>query len=51
MKKKSGIVFNLLIVLVLVAGIGLLAYPTVSNWWNTVHASRAIAQYNEMLTR
>lgn len=49
MKKKSGIVFNLLIVPVLAAGIGLLAYPTVSNWWNTVHASRAIAQYNEMV--
>ncbi len=49
MKKKSGIVFNLLIILVLVAGVGLLAYPTVSNWWNTVHTSRAIAQYNEMV--
>ena len=48
-KKKSGIVFNLLIILVLVVGVGLLAYPTVSNWWNTVHASRAIAQYNEMV--
>ena len=30
---------------VLVAGLCLLAYPTVADWWNQVHQSRAVAAY------
>lgn len=44
-KKKSGIRGTLLLVLVLVAGLGLLLYPTFSDWWNSFHQSRAIASY------
>ena len=33
------------LVLVFVAGVCLLAYPTVSDWWNQMHASRAVADY------
>ncbi|PWG64416.1 class C sortase [Bifidobacterium callitrichidarum] len=32
---------------VLVAGIGLIAYPTVADWWNRMHQSRAVATYIE----
>lgn len=32
-------------VVVLMAGIGVIAYPTVSDWWNSYHQSRAIAEY------
>ena len=30
---------------VLVAGLGLIAYPTVADWWNQLHQSRAVASY------
>lgn len=33
--------------IVLVAGLGLIAYPTVSDWWNRMHQSRAVATYVE----
>lgn len=29
----------------LLIGVGLLAYPTVSDWWNNLHQSRAISSY------
>lgn len=31
----------------LAVGIGLIAYPTVSDWWNGMHQSRAVAAYIE----
>lgn len=40
-------VLNLLLAVVLLCGAGLLAYPTVSNWWNQMHQSRAIAGYDQ----
>lgn len=49
-KKKSNVGINVMIALfalVLLAGIGLLVYPTFANWWNTMHASRAVAGYVE----
>ena len=33
------------LILVLLAGVSLLLYPTVSNYWNSRHASRAVADY------
>lgn len=34
-----------MLVLVMIAGLGLLLYPTFSDWWNSFHQSRAIASY------
>ncbi len=31
----------------LIAGIGIFCYPAVSDWWNSMHATRAIAAYQE----
>lgn len=42
MKKFSSTIWAIAIFL---AGCGLLLYPTVSDYWNTVHQSRAIAGY------
>lgn len=42
---------NLILILILVAGLSLLLYPTVSNWWNSLHQSRAIASYAEAVNR
>ncbi len=38
---------TIVVVLVLLVGVGLMAYPTVSDWWNSFHQSRAIANYVE----
>jgi sortase A len=43
--KKNLVTFLLLILLV--AGLGLLAYPSVADWWNTLHGSRAIVSYDQ----
>ena len=36
---------NILICLIGLVGAGLLAYPTVADWWNSFHQSRAVASY------
>ena len=46
MKKK---LVNLLLSLTLLIGVGLLLYPTVSDYWNSFHQSRAIASYAESI--
>ena len=38
---------TILLILVFLAGLSLLLYPSVSNYWNSFHASRAIASYAE----
>ncbi len=38
---------SIIIALVLIAGIGIFCYPAVSDWWNSMHATRAIANYQE----
>ena len=43
--KKHG--STILLILVLIAGLSLLLYPTVSDYWNSMHQSRAIASYTE----
>ena len=42
---------NLFLILILVTGLSLLLYPTVSNCWNSMHQSRAIASYAEVVER
>lgn len=38
---------TIFVVIVLLVGVGFLAYPTVSDWWNSFHQSRAISNYIE----
>lgn len=47
MKKKKGNFTTLLLILVLLAGLSLLLYPSVSDYWNSFHKTRAIAAYAE----
>lgn len=42
---------TLFLVLMLFAGLSLLLYPTVSNYWNSLHQSRAIAAYVEQVAQ
>ena len=38
---------TILLILALFAGLSLLLYPTVSDYWNSLHASQAVADYTE----
>ena len=42
---------TILLVVALVIGICLLLYPTVSDYWNSLHQSRAIASYTESVAQ
>ena len=45
--KQHGTTIILLIVLI--AGLSLLLYPSFSDWWNSMHQSRAVASYVEQV--
>jgi len=49
MKKKNNIT-NVLLILILIIGLSLLLYPTFSDWWNSMHTSRAISTYTEQVS-
>ncbi len=38
-------------VLVFIVGLSLLLYPTVSNFWNAMHQSRAVANYSDVMDK
>lgn len=45
MKKRR--LSNIILILIFLAGLSLLLYPTVSNYWNSFHQSRAITEYTQ----
>ena len=49
MKKKSSNFITILLVLIFLAGLSLLLYPSVSDYWNSFHQSKAITQYAEQV--
>ena len=47
-RNKDNLGLNLLVgflVVVLIGGLGLIAYPSVADWWNRMHQSYAVAGY------
>lgn len=42
---------TILLVIILLLGLSLLLYPTVSDYWNSLHQSRAIMDYDEALSQ
>lgn len=40
---------NIFLVFILILGLSLLVYPTLSNYWNSLHQSHAIAYYGEQV--
>jgi len=44
-------ILNFILTLILITGLSLLLYPSVSNWWNAKHQSRAIASYSEAIEK
>ena len=47
MKRRGS---SFILVLIFIAGLAILAYPTVSNYWNSFHSSRAIMNYTEAVS-
>ena len=47
--KKKGNLITVLLFLILLVGLSLLLYPSVSETWNSFHQSRAIASYAEQV--
>ena len=47
--KKKGNFINILLVLILLVGLSLLLYPSVSDYWNSLHQTRAISSYAEQV--
>ena len=47
MRKKKGNSITFVLILVLLAGLSLLLYPSVSDYWNSFHQTQAIASYAE----
>ena len=42
---KNNKIISFILILILIIGICLLLYPTISNYWNSFHQSKAIQQY------
>jgi len=38
---------NVFLILIFLTGVGLLAYPSFADWWNSMHQTRAVASYIE----
>ena len=47
MKKHAS---TIILVLMLVIGLSLILYPTIADWWNSFHQTRAIANYDAALS-
>lgn len=50
MKNRSGRWFTALLVLLFLMGLSLLLYPTVSDYYNSFHASKAIVSYSQQVS-
>lgn len=48
-KRHKQTISTVVLVLVFLVGLSLLLYPTVSDYWNSLHQSRAIASYAEQV--
>ncbi len=49
--KKKGRIADIILILIFIVGLCLLVYPTFSDYWNSLHQSRAIAQYAEQVAQ
>lgn len=48
---KKGRIGTIALILVFVAGLVLLLYPTVSNYWNSLHQSKVIVDYSDSISK
>lgn len=48
-KKKKSNTSTIILIIVFIIGLSLLLYPSLSNYWNSFHATRVITDYNEAI--
>lgn len=46
-KNKTGIISTIVLIIILIVGLSVMLYPTVSNWWNKRVQSQAVARYDK----
>ena len=46
-KKKTGVISTIFLILILLVGLSVMLYPTISDWWNSKVQPRAIASYSQ----
>ena len=46
-KKKTGVISTIFLILILLVGLSVMLYPTISDWWNSKVQTRAIASYSQ----
>ena len=51
MKKKRNVISTAILVVLLLVGLSVMLYPTVSDWWNSRVQTRAIATYNQSVEK
>ena len=44
-KRRGPSISTIILTVILLAGVGIFLYPSVSDWWNSMHATRAISGY------
>ena len=44
-ERKGPSISTIILVIILLLGVGIFLYPSVSDWWNSMHATRAISGY------
>ncbi len=44
-KKRGPSISTIILIVILLTGVGIILYPSVSDWWNSMHATQAIAGY------
>lgn len=48
-KKKRGSLSNIILIVILLVGLSVMLYPSVSDYWNSFHQTRAIANYDAIV--
>lgn len=51
MRKKASIISTIVLIIILLVGLSVMLYPTVSDWWNSKVQSHAVASYNESVAQ
>lgn len=50
MRKKSNVISTIVLIIMLLVGLSVMLYPTISDWWNTREQRAAIASYEHIVT-
>lgn len=46
---KKGSLLTIMLIFVIIVGLSLMLYPTISNYWNSLHQTKAIANYDSVI--